>query len=83
MIQVLYIAQLRELFNSEREQLALTAEISTLGDLRRLLSGRGAHWTTLSEYRKTPAAVNQQLADDDVVLRAGDEVAFFRPVTGG
>jgi len=83
MIQVLYFAQLRELFNLQQEQLELTAEISTLGDLRRMLSQRGTRWLALSEYKKTQAAVNQQLADDDMVLQAGDEIAFFQPVTGG
>jgi molybdopterin synthase sulfur carrier subunit len=28
-------------------------------------------------------ALNQQMADESVLLKDGDEVAFFPPVTGG
>jgi molybdopterin synthase sulfur carrier subunit len=83
MIRILYFAQLREMFNREQENVSLTESITTLADLRRVLGERGTRWITLMQNNKTLAAVNQQLAGDDCVLRAGDEVAFFQPVTGG
>lgn len=83
MIRILYFAQLREMFNCEQEHLALTESITTLADLRRALGERGTRWVALMQNNKTLAAVNQQLAGNDCVLQAGDEVAFFQPVTGG
>lgn len=83
MIRILYFAQLREMFNCEQEHLALTKSITTLDDLRRVLGERGTRWVALTQNNKTLAAVNQQLAGNDCVLQAGDEIAFFQPVTGG
>ena len=37
----------------------------------------------LSNTKRLRAAVSQDMAEPDTVLKAGDEVAFFPPVTGG
>ncbi|RTF81482.1 MoaD/ThiS family protein, partial [Serratia marcescens] len=44
---------------------------------------RGDRWALALESGKLLAAVNQSLVAADHPLRAGDEVAFFPPVTGG
>ena len=45
--------------------------------------GGGAWGTALADGRRLRAAVNQDMASPEARLRAGDEVAFFPPVTGG
>ena len=39
--------------------------------------------TALGNARRVRAAVNQEMAEPDDAVKAGDEVAFFPPVTGG
>jgi molybdopterin converting factor small subunit len=48
------------------------------------LSGRSAgHAAAFAQARQIRAAVNQEFARPEAPVRAGDEVAFFPPVTGG
>jgi molybdopterin synthase sulfur carrier subunit len=48
-----------------------------------LLAARGGAWESLLTLRNLRYAVNQQMVGLDSPLQAGDEVAFFPPVTGG
>ncbi|AHF77754.1 Molybdopterin synthase small subunit [Sodalis praecaptivus] len=81
MITVLFFAQVRELTGVER--LTLEAGFPTVEALRQALAGRGDRWALALEPGKLLAAVNQALVPVDHPLGAGDEVAFFPPVTGG
>ncbi|HGN9370165.1 TPA: molybdopterin synthase sulfur carrier subunit [Citrobacter pasteurii] len=81
MIKVLFFAQMRELVNTDA--LEVTAEFPTVEALRQYLAGKGDRWALALEDGKLLAAVNQTLVSFDHPLRAGDEVAFFPPVTGG
>jgi len=52
--------------------------------LRAHLAGRGGAWTSaLAEKKLLRFAINQDLVPPATAIRAGDEVAFFPPVTGG
>jgi molybdopterin synthase sulfur carrier subunit len=83
-ITVLYFARLREALGLERETLELPPGVTTVGELRAWLVGRGAPWAAaFTEIRRIRAAVAQQMAGDDTRLAEGAEVAFFPPVTGG
>ena len=54
------------------------------GDLLPLLRDRSAgHALALSNMRTVRVAVNRAYGDLDTPVSAGDEVAFFPPVTGG
>lgn len=81
MINVLFFAQIRELIGCDR--LTLPADVATVAELRRTLAARGDRWALALEDEKVLTAVNQSLVDMQHPLRAGDEVAFFPPVTGG
>ncbi|CND97223.1 molybdopterin synthase sulfur carrier subunit [Yersinia nurmii] len=81
MIQILFFAQVRELLGIERLQLA--AEYPTVEALRQALCQRGDRWQLALDAGKLLTAVNQSLVSRDHPLSAGDEVAFFPPVTGG
>lgn len=82
-IQLLYFAGLREALGVATEHLELPAGVDTVAALRELLAARGSPWTALVTTKNLRAAVNQEMAGPDALLQAGDEVAFFPPVTGG
>ena len=81
MIDVLFFAQVRELTGTSGLQ--LPADFATVEELRASLTGRGDRWALALESGKLLVAVNQTLTTMAHPLRAGDEVAFFPPVTGG
>jgi molybdopterin synthase sulfur carrier subunit len=54
------------------------ANVAALRD-HLVANGRSA----LATAKNLRCAVNQEMASADTVLKAGDEVAFFPPVTGG
>ncbi len=84
MITLLYFARLRETFGVASEQLMLPAGAATLESVRATLAARGGVWAhELAAGRAFRAAVNQAVASADTTVKAGDEVAFFPPVTGG
>ena len=82
-IRILYFARLRETVGCSEERCALPAEISNIGALRLHLAARGDEWKMLENGRAVRVALNQSMVTDDAQLHAGDEVAFFPPVTGG
>ena len=47
------------------------------------LVARGEPWPALAATKNLRVAVNQQMVGFDAAIKAGDEVAFFPPVTGG
>jgi sulfur-carrier protein len=81
MITVLYFAWLRERTGVSEESVSLPATVMTVADLVDVLAAR--HATAFQNRRAIRCAVNQEFADPATVLHAGDEVAFFPPVTGG
>jgi molybdopterin synthase sulfur carrier subunit len=55
-----------------------------VGALREHLIARGGPWASALEKKKNVrAAVNQDMVQPTAAVKAGDEVAFFPPVTGG
>ncbi len=83
-IRLRLFASLRELTQWDDQWLEFPAEQMTLAELRGLLSERGETWSAaLDPSRAIRGAVNQGMAKDTDVVRDGDEVAFFPPVTGG
>jgi sulfur-carrier protein len=82
-LNILYFASLREAVGRPSERLALPEGVATVGALRDHLVARGEGWAALGAGRNVRAAVNQRMAGFDAPLAAGDEVAFFPPVTGG
>jgi sulfur-carrier protein len=82
-IKVLYFARLRESLGSSGEEVDI-AHGATVASLMTQLSARGDSWQReFDGCRLVRAAVNQTLVPNSTVIKAGDEVAFFPPVTGG
>jgi len=83
-LKILYFAWLRERVGTAEETLSPPASVMTVGELVVYLSGLDErHATAFKDRATVRCAVNQEFADPATVLRSGDEVAFFPPVTGG
>lgn len=82
-VKLLYFASLREAVGRPGEEIELPGDVATVGALRAHLAGRGEGWQALAEGRNVRAALNQCMVGADARVAAGDEVAFFPPVTGG
>ena len=83
-LRILYFAWLRERTGTAEEAIAMPDGVTTVGDLMAWLRARdGGHAAAFANPRLVRAAVNQVFAAPDTALAAGDEVAFFPPVTGG
>jgi len=83
-VKVLFFAALREQLGRPSEELELPPNINTIGALREHLRARGGAWSSaFAPNRAVRAAVNQDMAQSAASIKAGDEVAFFPPVTGG
>lgn len=84
-VELVYLARLREAFGRTGERMPLAAdEGMTVADVIGTLRSRGGAWAAeLAVGRAFRVAVNHAMASPDTTLRAGDEVALFPPVTGG
>ena len=83
-IKVLYFARLKEAVNYSTEDIDLSSDIKTVVALKNYLSKRGEIWANLFNGKQVVrAAINHVLVDDLAAIHAGDEIAFFPPVTGG
>jgi sulfur-carrier protein len=83
-LSILYFAWLRERVGVAEETLSPPDHVTTVGDLIVYLADLDQRHAAAFKDRKTVrCAVNQEFADPATVLRPGDEVAFFPPVTGG
>jgi molybdopterin synthase sulfur carrier subunit len=83
-LTLLYFASLRERLGCARETFALPPGTPTVSSLVDQLRRRDAPWPeAFAPGKSWRVAVNQQMADPATPLKAGDEVAFFPPVTGG
>ena len=83
-IKLRFFASVREKLALSEEQVVVPDHILSVADLRAWLILRGENWSeALAEERALRIAVNQEVASIETLLRDGDEVAFFPPVTGG
>lgn len=83
-VKVLFFAALREQVGRPTEEVELPPGVNTVGALRDHLRARGGSWATVfAPHRAVRAAVNQDMVQAQAAIQAGDEIAFFPPVTGG
>ncbi len=83
-LRVLYFASVRERLGTASEEIELPAGVATVSGLRAHLRGRGGAWAeAFAEEKLLRTAVNQDMCPPGAAIKAGDEVAFFPPVTGG
>ncbi len=83
-MKLLYFAWVKTRIGLAEETVEPPAGVATVGDLMTWLAGRGPGYAAaFAEPQRLRAAVNQDFAHLDAAVGAGDEVAFFPPVTGG
>ena len=83
-VTVLFFASLREQVGRPKEEIELPAGVATVGALRDHLRARGGAWESVfAPNRPVRAALNQDMVQPAATIKAGDEIAFFPPVTGG
>ena len=83
-VRLLFFASLRESLGTSGEELDIPPTVTTVGSLKEHLRSRGGAWATVfAPTRNVRAAINQEMAQVSASIKAGDEVAFFPPVTGG
>jgi molybdopterin converting factor subunit 1 len=83
-MQVLYFAWLRQKVGLAEEAVSPPEGVATVGALADWLATRSpGHAAAFADRASIRCAVNQDFATPDTPVRAGDEVAFFPPVTGG
>jgi molybdopterin synthase sulfur carrier subunit len=82
-MKVLFFAQLRELLDCDSAELNIDLPAS-VSDVRAALMAQFPDHAELLHSGKALVAVNQELTNNDqAIITATDEVAFFPPVTGG
>lgn len=83
-LSVLYFAWLRERVGVAEETVSPPESVVTVADLVAWLADLDdRHAIAFKDRATVRCAVNHEFADTATVLRPGDEVAFFPPVTGG
>ncbi len=84
MLQVLFFGRIREELACARLTVELDDHNQDLDGLQeQLVKEHGARWADVLGQENLIRAVNQDVATANIRLKAGDEVAFFPPVTGG
>lgn len=81
-VQLLYFAALADQLQCGQEQVFLPSSVTSVAELQQWLTGRGERWNALAS-EQVRCAVNQEIVNMGHPVQAGDEVAFFPPVTGG
>ena len=83
-MRILYFAWLRQKIGVAEEEVTPPPEIRDVAALREWLAARSpGHAAAFADAKQIRAAVNQDFAAPDHPVAAGDEIAFFPPVTGG
>ncbi|MEY8215048.1 MAG: molybdopterin converting factor subunit 1 [Colwellia sp.] len=82
MIKVVFFATLREQLDCS--ELSISNEnLATVGDLKTELANKNEQWQQVFTNSSLLAAVNHDMVNNEALIKSGDEVAFFPPVTGG
>ena len=83
-MNVLYFAWVKQKVGRSEEIVEHTQALRTVGDLAAMLRARGGGYAqAFGDMTRLRAALNQAHVGLDATLAAGDEIAFFPPVTGG
>ncbi len=84
MINIKYFARLCENLGTKGEEIEFGDQSKTVDAVIQILIDRGEPWITeFSAETKVLVAVNYEICQTNTLLKEGDEVAFFPPVTGG
>jgi sulfur-carrier protein len=84
MIRIIFFAGLREVLGKSQIEIESSIDTSlSLAELRNAIINQYPEWEKELIQKNILMSVNQQFAGLESLVKAGDEVAFFPPVTGG
>lgn len=82
-VRLRYFAWVREQIGRDGEEWPLAEPATVAALLEQLVAAGSGHAAALGDRTRIRAAVNEEFVRWDAVIKAGDEVALFPPVTGG
>ena len=84
-ITIKLFSSLREVLGESEFEFVLTERdgTATVAAVKSALSQRGATWQEALNQSNLVHALNHKVVWTDAVVTAGDELAFFPPMTGG
>ena len=82
MIKIVFFAALREQLDCAELSIAAD-DAKTVDDIKQLLTAKNDQWQKTFTNTSLLSAVNHDMVDGTHLVKSGDEVAFFPPVTGG
>ncbi len=82
MITLKYFASLKSVVEKEEDHLDIKNPV-TLDQLSDIIAATAPKMGEMIRAKKVLISVNQEMADDDTIIRDGDEVAFLPPFSGG
>jgi molybdopterin converting factor subunit 1 len=83
MVRLLFFGWVRERVGAGEGELALDAPAPLADVLDRVAALSPAHAGALAEREALRCALNQEVVAPEAIVRPGDELAIFPPVTGG
>jgi len=82
MIKVLFFASLKEQIGQASIKIP-AQEVNTIDDIKLWLKNHNSNWGNWIYKRKLLCSRNLTMVNSASDVAAGDEIAFFPPVTGG
>ena len=83
-MRILYFAWLRQKIGAGEEAVAPPPAVKTVAALVEWLKAKSpGHAAAFANVKAVRVAINQEFAEWNAPIGAGDEIAFFPPVTGG
>ena len=83
-MKIRYFAWVRERVGKPEEDIAVPADVKTVGELMTWLAGRGEEYAHAFENPKViRAALDKAHVNAQAPLGKASEIAFFPPMTGG
>lgn len=82
MVTIKFFAGLRETLNCSELTLSLN-EPQTISQIKQMIEQKLLGAEAVLSQKNVLCAVNQEMSSCQATIHAGDEVAFFPPVTGG
>ncbi len=83
MIKVLFFASIRDRIGCSELEIALPADVRNVAAFTELVKQQEKSFKVVLSEPNVMIALNQEMANPEMTIEDGDEIAYFPPVTGG